>query len=274
MPFSILLLTYNEQVNLATCLDAIKWCDDIVILDSFSTDHTLEIAKRMNVRVYQRKFDNFSCQRNYAINTFSFKHEWIFHLDADEIITEELRYEIEKNIITSSFDGYLVPSKMIFMGRWLRYSAMYPTYQVRLGKINRLKFKQVGHGQKEDISPDKLGKLDSPYLHYSFNQGIHAWIEKHNRYSSDEAKIAVSYRRRDAFEWRGVFTRDAYRRRAAIKKLSYQVPFRSFFRFLYMYFFKLGFLDGKEGLLYCQLVAIYELLIEIKIYEMENKDDI
>ena len=95
MSISILILTLNEEKNLPACLEAIAWCDDIVVLDSFSTDGTVEIAKKFGVRVYQRQFDNFAGQRNFALTNFDFRHEWVFHLDADEIITDELKSEME-----------------------------------------------------------------------------------------------------------------------------------------------------------------------------------
>lgn len=272
MSFSILLITYNESANLASCLDAIKWCDDIVILDSFSTDNTINIAKRTNIRFYQRKFDNFACQRNHGINNFSYKYEWLFHLDADEIFTEELKEEIDKKITDNRYDSYLVPSRTMFMGKWMRFSGMYPTYQMRLGKIKHLKFKQDGHGQKEDMPFARIGRLNSPYRHYSFNKGMNEWLDKHNRYSSDEALQVVNSKKDKMVSWRELITKDRYKRRTALKKLSYRLPCRSLLRFIYMYYFKLGFLDGREGFLYCRLISYYEFLIEVKIHELKYKD--
>jgi Glycosyltransferases involved in cell wall biogenesis len=101
-----LILTFNEEKNLPACLKAIAWCDDIIVLDSFSTDRTVEIAKKYGVDVYQRRFDNFSSQRNYALANLKFRHEWVFHLDADEIITDELKSEIEREIENTTVDAF------------------------------------------------------------------------------------------------------------------------------------------------------------------------
>jgi glycosyltransferase involved in cell wall biosynthesis len=270
MSFSIVILTFNEEKNLKCCLESIQWCDDIVILDSYSTDDTLKIAQENNLRIYQRKFDNFASQRNFAHDEIKFKHDWVFHLDADEVFTEELKKEIDKKIQESNYDAYLVPSKIMLMGRWLRYSGMYPTYQVRLGKFEKLRFKQVGHGQKEDIPADRVGVLNSPYIHYNFSNGLYAWFERHNQYSSEEAISASQYRNTKHLELNGVFSLNPYQRRNALKQISYGFPFRPFFRFIYMYIFRLGFLDGRQGLHYCSLMALYEFMTAIKIEELKS----
>lgn len=193
MSISILILTLNEEINLPACLESVKWCDDIVVLDSFSTDKTVDIANTFGTRVFQRKFDNFACQRNYAIDNIKFKHEWLFHLDADEIFTEELKEEMRLKISSEKYDAYRVPSKMMFCGKWLKFSATYPTYQVRIGRYPLFHFKQVGHGQREDLDINRIGTLQNPYIHYSFNKGFSDWFQKHNIYSSLEAKEIVKF---------------------------------------------------------------------------------
>jgi len=271
-PVSILILTLNEEQNLPSCLEAINWCDDIVVLDSFSNDRTADIAGKSGARVFQRTFDNFAGQRNFALEQIDFRHEWILHLDADEIVTEALHREIGSVIRNSDFDAYHVPSKMMFMGQWLRYAGMYPSYQVRLTRSPDFRFKQVGHGQKADIPPEKTGTLTEPYLHYSFSGGLDDWFEKHNRYSSDEAKAAIAHRRDGRLDLTGLFSSDHSRRRLAIKMLASRLPFRPLMRFLYMYLFRLGFLDGLAGFTYCRLMAIYEFMITSKIREIRNRE--
>ena len=272
MPVSILILTLNEEQNLSACLDAIAWCDDIVIIDSFSSDHTMEIAGQTNARIFQRKFDNFAGQRNFALENIDFKHEWTFHLDADEIFTEALHGEIEQAIANPAFDAWHVPSKMMFLGKWLRYSGMYPSYQVRLTRGPDFRFKQVGHGQKADTAPEKIGTLTEPYLHYSFSKGLNDWFEKHNRYSSDEAEAAVAHRLDGRLDCGGLFSNDHSRRRLAMRALVFRLPFRPLLRFLYMYVIRLGFLDGVAGFTYCRLMATYEFMITCKIREIRNRD--
>jgi glycosyltransferase involved in cell wall biosynthesis len=272
VPVSILILTLNEERNLPACLEAVSWCDDIIVLDSFSTDRTKEIAEKADARVFQRKFDSFADQRNFALENIEFKHEWIFHLDADEIFTESLHQEMEQAIQTVDFDAYNVPSKMIFMGRWLRYSGMYPSYQVRLTRQPGFRFKMAGHGQRADIEVDRIGTLKQPYLHYSFSKGLEDWYERHNRYSTDEARAALHHRAHGQVDWAGLLAKDADQRRVAIRGLVFRLPFRPFFRFLYMYVLRRGFLDGMAGLAYCRLVTTYEFMIVSKIQEIRNRE--
>jgi len=270
VPVSILILTLNEEQNLPACLGAIAWCDDIVVMDSFSSDRTVELAERAGARVLQRKFDSFAGQRNFALEQVDFKHEWVFHLDADEIFTEALRLEIGQVIEDPDYDAYRVPSKTMFMGQWLRRSGMYPSYQERLTRCPNFRFKMVGHGQKADIALDRIGTLQEPYLHYSFSKGMSDWFEKHNRYSTHEADAALEHRQAGRMDWPGLFSSDQSRRRLAMRAVVFRMPMRPFFRFFYMYVIRLGFLDGSAGFTYCRLMATYEFMIICKMREIET----
>ncbi len=269
MSISILLLTLNEELNLPACLAAVAWSDDFVVLDSYSQDQTVAVAEGLGARVYQRGFDDFAGQRNYALDHIDFRHDWILHLDADEIVTAELHAEMLEAIDSPRFDAYRLPSKMMFFGRWLRYSGMYPSYQVRLGHRTRCRFKQVGHGQREDVPPERVGTLHEPYLHNSFSKGLTEWFDKHNRYASDEARETVKLLASNrGIDWKGLFSRDRAVRRRALKEFSYRLPFRPSLRFFYMYVLRRGFLDGHAGLTYCRLLAIYEYMILLKTREL------
>lgn len=271
MAVSILILTLNEELNLPACLAAVNWCDDIVVLDSFSTDHTAELARGLGARVFQRKFDCFASQRNYALDTIVFKHDWVLHLDADEIVTPALREELLEAVQSNAVDAYRIPSKTIFFGHWLRYAGLYPSYQVRFGRKGSWRFKQVGHGQREDIATKRIGTLKEPYLHYSFSKGLAEWFEKHNRYSTDEAREALrQLSQEDRLDWSVLLSWDTTLRRRAVKQLSIRLPFRPTLRFLYMYVFRLGFLDGAPGLTYCRLLAAYEYMIVLKMRELRT----
>ena len=269
MCISVLFLTLNELHNLPACLGAVAWSDDVVILDSFSDDGTVELAERYGARVFQREFDNFAGQRNYALDQISFKYDWVLHLDADEVVTPALQAEIVRAVDEGRFDAFRIPSKMMFFGQWLRYSGMYPAYQVRLGHRDRLRFKQVGHGQREDLPPERVGTLREPYLHYSFSKGLTDWVDKHNRYASDEASETIRARLDGhGIDWMGCVSLDRARRFRALKALSLRLPFRPTLRFFYMYVLRRGFLDGHAGFTYCRLLAIYEYLIVLKTREL------
>ena len=116
MKVSVLILTFNEELNLLNCLESVSEFNDIIILDSYSTDSTVSIAKSKGARVFQRKFDNFANQRNYALKNLTFKNDWILHLDADEIITSKLIEEIKQKIPNTKYDAFKLPSKIMFLG--------------------------------------------------------------------------------------------------------------------------------------------------------------
>ncbi len=269
MSISILLLTFNEERNLPACLKAIDWCDDIVVLDSFSTDRTVEIAKKSGAHVYQRQFDDFAGQRNFALANYEFRHEWVFHLDADEIITDALRAEMKRTIDNAKVDAFRIPSKMIMFGKWLRFSGMYPSYQVRLGRTDVLRFKQVGHGQREDMDANQVGTLKNPYLHYSFSKGFDDWFNKHNHYSTQEALDGLKILEKKGIDWGGLLSIGVpTRRRRALKDVSVRLPFRPLLRFLYLFILRCGFFDGLAGFTYCLLMSIYEYMIVLKMKEL------
>src|SRR5262245_9471518 len=134
---SVVILTHNEETNIVRCLDSVSWSDDILVVDSFSEDRTVEISKRRGARVVQRAFEDFSSQRNFAREHGNLKHEWVLHLDADEIVTPELRAELP-GAMCSDKDAYRVSLKLIFCGKFLRHAGLFPLYQLRSGRKQAL----------------------------------------------------------------------------------------------------------------------------------------
>ncbi len=267
--FSVLILTHNEEHNLADCLRTVAWCDDVVVLDSHSTDRTSALAVAHGARVVTRTFDDFASQRNFAMTTIPFKHEWIFHLDADERFNEPLRLACEAAITRDEHSAFFVPNRIIFLGKWIRHSTQYPHSQVRLVKRGEVLFAQAGHGQREAGALRGVGHLREPYDHLNFSKGIGDWVEKHNRYSAAEAQLAVELREKP-LNYRDCFERDAVVRRRALKELHSRMPGRWFVKFIYLYFIRLGLLDGYPGLVYCLLQSYYDLLISLKIREIRR----
>ena len=261
MAFSVLILTLDEEGNLPGCLESVAWCDDVVVLDSLSSDRTVEIARAAGAKVYQREFDDFAGQRNHALGNIKFKHRWVFHLDADERFTPRLRRECEKAIVRDERSGYLVPSKMMLEGRWLKRSGMYPSYQMRLMKLGEISFVQKGHGQREADAARGVGYLHEPYLHFSFSKGLREWSERHRRYARDEAEEALKESMPAVRILTGMFSFDPIRRRRALKQLSFRLPARPLMRFAYMFLFRGGICDGWPGFRYCRLMAWYEKMI-------------
>lgn len=264
--FSILILTFNEELNIAKCLDALNDCMDIVIIDSFSTDKTLDIISNYsNIRVFQRKFDNFANQRNYALDNLQFNQKWILHLDADEIVDNDFIEECNRLAESDNKSAYWVSSKLIFLNRWIRYASSYPVYQMRFMKLGEVRFIQVGHGQREGEALRGFGSMKNSYLHYNFSKGISEWIEKHNRYSLAEAIEEIN--EQPGSFW-NIFSKEIIIKRRTLKYISHKLCCRPFLRFMYLYVIKKGFLDGIPGYYYCQLMAMYERMIVLKKKEL------
>ncbi len=242
-------------------------------MDSFSTDSTVDIARARQLRVYQRRWDHFAGQRNWALDSVAFKHPWVFHLDADERFTDQLRDECTAAAKRDECSAYLVPSKMIFMGRWLKHAGMYPSYQMRFAKVGEARFEMAGHGQRESGLLRGLGKMKSSYLHYAFNKGIEDWFAKHNRYSTAEAAESLKSISDGRLDIGGLFSfADPVRRRRAMKELSFRLPMRPTLRFLYMYALRGGFLDGSPGYHYCRMISYYEYMIVLKMKEQRRRE--
>jgi glycosyltransferase involved in cell wall biosynthesis len=265
---SVVILSHNESVNIARCLESVAWSDDVLVVDSGSTDGTQDLAKKAGARVIHRPFDSFAGQRNFALDEGGLKHAWVLHLDCDETVTPELRVEMENVARTNAGKpGYRVASRLMLMGTWLKHSGMYPGYQVRFGTRKDLRFKMVGHGQRETLAPESLGTLEGDLIHYNFSKGISDWLAKHARYARDEALEAmngqVTYRWRDAIR-----AGDAVERRRVLKGLSQTLPMRPLLRFVYVYFFRMGFLDGRAGWRYARLLSTYQWAIDMNMAEL------
>lgn len=272
MGISVLIMTIDEEVNLPACLDSVAWSDDIVVLDSFSTDRTLEIARAAGARVYQHEYVNELSQRRYGLKQIEFKHPWVYIPDADEITPPELRDEM----LRIAGDPHRAEGvfrcrfKVFFMGRWLRYSSLYPTWVVRLVRPDRIEFEREINCHWIVDGPE--GRLQNHFVHYSFNKGMNWWFEKHNRYSLHEARESLNSLQSERVDWWGIAgTADLVRRRRALKALSFRLPGRPFLRFLYMYLLRRGFLDGWPGYVYCRLLASYEFMIVVKMAEIRRR---
>jgi len=253
--YSVLILTLNEERSLPRCLASVRSCDDIVVLDSGSTDRTIALAQAAGARTFTRRFDDFAGQRNFAQRELPFHHPWVFHLDADEQMTPELDAECRANAARTDVEGCLAAPRMFFLGRWIPHCTDFPAWQARFVRAPAFTFIQVGHGQRE--APHmRLDRLRANYLHDLSAGGEVEWLEKHRRYARAEAREHLSGT--STFGWTDLVSGERLRRRRALKHLSYSLPFRPTLRFLYQYFLRRGFLDGRAGLRYCQLLARYE----------------
>lgn len=266
---SVVILTFNEAANLPRSLASVAWSDDVVVLDSGSTDDTVAIAERLGARVLQRPFDSFAGQRNHAMEHAGFKHPWVLHLDADEVVPPALRDELQAiaGAERAPFPVYRVPSKIIFMGRWLKHAGMYPAYQVRFGRADALRFVDHGHGQREVQPPEQVGTLRNPLDHYNFSKGVNDWFARHLRYAEREARLQLEERGQPLHLAR-LCSRDATQRRRALKRLAGRLPLRPWLRFFYAAILRGGFLDGAAGLRYTRMLAIYQHFIDLNFHAL------
>jgi len=265
---SVVILTKNEAANLPRCLDSVSFSDDVLVLDSGSTDETCAIAQARGARVMTRPFDSFGRQRNYAMESGQLRHDWVLHLDADEVVTPELQAELRRIATTATtLPVFRIPSRMILMGRWLRHAGMYPAYQVRFGRRDALRFIDHGHGQREALPPEQVGTIDAPFDHYNFSKGVDDWYARHRRYASAEAEQALA-ERREPLRPAQLLSANGTERRRALKRLGNRLPFRPQLRFAYTYLLRGGFLDGIAGLRYASMLATYQGYIDARMREL------
>lgn len=268
---SILILTLNEEKNIARCLESVSWADDIVVLDSHSTDRTVEIARQYGARVFYRPFDNWSAHQNWANENIDFKHKWVYYSDADEVVSPELARELRE--IASRPEGghvaYRVRYKNFFLGKWIRFAGGYPIWVLRFFQPDRVRWERLVN--PAPVVDGTVGFLDNHFLHFSFNKGFDAWFDKHNKYSMGEAMETIRSLKEDHFRFSSLLVRDPPARRRALKELSFRLPLRPVARFIHLYLLRLGFIDGKAGFHYCVLIAIYEYMVVLKVEEQQRR---
>lgn len=265
-PVSVVILTLNEEINIRGAIESCAWCDDVNVLDSGSTDRTAEIAREAGANVFVNPFKSFGAQRNWAIDNIPLKHNWVFHLDADERFTPELVEEMAGLVAAEPQEaGFFVANQMILDGTWIRRASGYPAYQMRLFHKGRMRFGDHGHGQREETG-GAIGTLRQPYVHYNFSKGLDEWRARHDRYSTLEAKEILAARASGAgVSWSGLLSSDGIVRRRALKGLAARIPMRAQVRWLHTVFLKGALLDGRAGLKYAGLLYWYEREIARKV---------
>jgi glycosyltransferase involved in cell wall biosynthesis len=271
---SIFILTHNEELDIAACIESAQVSDDVIVVDSFSCDRTIEIAQQYPVRIVQHAFESHGKQRTWMLRNVPTKYEWVYLLEADERMTPALFAECVQASLSGEHIGYYVAERVMFMGQWIRHSTQYPRYQMRLFDKAKVWFDDYGHTERE-VCTGTTGFVQETYPHYTSGKGFSRWIDKHNRYSTDEAKETVHQLATGSVNFGTLlFGRTEVERRRALKDLSLRMPFRPLIRFLYMYFGLGGILDGKAGFTWCVLQAFYEYLILLKVWELQNEQPI
>jgi len=265
---SAIILTFNSESTLAETLEkASQISDDIHIVDSFSTDCTLEIAKRFSVNIIQHEFKNYSDQRNWAIDNLPIKHPWELHLDSDEKMSDELVYEIKSlQLSTSDVDGYFIPRFVRFMGRIIRHGGMSPTWHMRLFRHGKGRCESRKYDQHFYVN-GKTKQLRHAMIDDN-RMSLEEWIARHNRWAS--AEVEEINKKSNPMVISGKLGGNPIERKRFFKEGYYSLPLfiRPFLLFIYRYFFRLGLLDGKEGLVFFVLQTFwFRFLVDAKIFE-------
>jgi glycosyltransferase involved in cell wall biosynthesis len=279
VPVSVLVPIKNEAENLPRCLGSVSWADEIFVVDSQSTDGSAEIAQRHGAKVVQFEFNGtWPKKKNWALEHLPFKNNWVFILDADEVLPAEAETEFAHAIANAGeIVGYFINRRFFFLGRWLRHS-YYPNWNLRLfrrslGRYERLTGADTKSGDNEVhehvVVQGPTARLKCEIDHYAF-PSIEVFIEKHNRYSNWEARVAADELLPGSS---GRLGHSSVERRRRLKMISQRLAFRPLLRFLYIYIWQKGFLDGRDGYYFARLHAVYEFLSVAKTYEVRRRSD-
>lgn len=243
---SVVILCLNEEAMIEDCLASVKFADEILVVDSFSSDRTLEIARRYTDRIVQRRFEGYAAQKNWGYSQA--EHEWVLNLDADERVTPELATEIQEILRHPQHDGYWIHRRNYFLGKEIRYGSWSGDHVLRLFRRDRARYPDI-QIHSELVLDGKAGSCRQSMLHYSY-RSVDDFVRRVQEYSSGGAVDARKRGRRVSAS--AIWTHSAW-------------------HFLKSYFIRRGFLDGPEGLIIAMGGAYYTFLKYAKLYEQRGK---
>jgi len=278
-PISALVPMLNEEANITACLESLQFCDEIWVVDSRSKDRSPALAEALGAKVVQFDYVRGGPKKkNWALANLPFAHPWVLILDCDERVPPELRDEILAAVAGPGANaGFYLNRRVYFLGRWLKH-CWYPSWNMRLFLHQRGRYERLESGRLEtgDNEVHEHVLLDGPaaylkhdLLHYDY-RSLHHFIERHNRYSTWEAEHRLLQRDGRAEGLTPSLRGGPLERRRWLKNLFLRVPGKPLWRFLYTYFWRLGFLDGYPGFLISAYMAVYEFEIGMKMYELRR----
>lgn len=262
----------DEELHIERCVRSALPLGRVVVVDSGSLDRTMEVARAAGAEVIEHAWEGYAAQKNWALDNVGVDTPWVLLLDADEHLTEAGRKEIRDSVARSAGEGFLQPRAYVFLGRQLRHAWWYPDYQLRLFRHGAGRFEErLVH--EHVLLDGRILPLKEPLLHENL-KGIDAFVQRHLRYAGLEA---IEMRREmDGVAADGVrgrfFGTPLERRRALKTRVWYRLSCRPAVRFAWLYFVRRGFLDGRHGRVFCQLMAAQEALIDAKLLELEHED--
>ena len=268
---SVLVPTLDEELNLTECLRSVEWADEVFVVDSFSRDRTVELARSSGATVVQHAFESYSRQKNWALDTLPFRNDWVLILDADERATSGLRCEIEATLRNTDYAGFYVNRRFIFLGAWIRHAGWYPSWSLRLfrHRLGRYDDREV---HEHVVLNGAAGYLRNDLLHLD-RRGLEAFVARHNRYSTLEAAARFKTERDAPDRARlplSLLASPVQRKRFLRERIWPRVPAKPLALFVYMYLVRRGFLDGRAGLALCVFHAFQEFMVGLKLAELRR----
>ncbi|TAF03828.1 MAG: glycosyltransferase family 2 protein [Nostocales cyanobacterium] len=282
IPVSVLIPAKNEEANLPACLSSLQVADEIFVVDSHSSDRSIEIAENYGAKVVQFNFNgSWPKKKNWSLENLPFRNEWVLIVDCDERITPESWQEMAELIQKDECNGYYINRRVFFLGKWIRHGGKYPDWNLRLFKHKKGRYENLstedipntGDNEVHEhvILQGKVGYLKHDMLHEDFRDLYH-WLERHNRYSNWEARVYFNLLTgKDNGNTIGAnLFGDAVQRKRFLKTVWVRLPFKPLLRFILFYIIQRGFLDGKAGYIYGRLLSQYEYQIGVKLYELRT----
>jgi glycosyltransferase involved in cell wall biosynthesis len=281
VPLSVLVPVKNEAANLRDCLASVSFAQEIVVVDSASTDGTQAIAEARGARIIEFVWDGkLPRKKNWALENLPWQNEWLLIIDADERITRELKREIIEAIRRTDVDGFYLNRRFWFLGGWINHCGYFPSWNLRLFRHRRGRYEQIEIDNNTPSGDNEVHEhvllngraeyLAAPMDHYAFPD-VATFIEKHNRYSTWEAAAFTNIHTQTGERTlRATPFGTAIERKRWLKRVAASAPFRPGLRFLYHYLWKQGFRDGYRGWVLCRLLAWYERMIVLKEREMKQ----
>ena len=273
-PVSVIVTVVNEAIHIERCIESLRWADEVFVVDGGSTDDTVRLAQAKGAAVLSNPWFGYAAQKNWALRNLPLANDWVLFLDADEVVTPELGREIARVVERSGngCDAYFVNRRMIFLGKWLRHVWWYPDRTVRLVRRSSGDGFEDRSVHERWVCRGPVGGLGVDLIHENIKP-LHEYVERLNRYATLEGLEVLRWRwAAKSGDIKPSFSGNWVERRRALKlRVWYRLPFRPFLRLLWMWVFRLGFLDGSEGWIFTKLHLCYELLIDIKLREFGRR---
>lgn len=273
---TVIVPVKNERANIERCLSNLQWADEVFVVDSGSTDGTVDLAEKLGAKVVQFQFNGvYPKKKNWALENLPLKHEWVLLVDADEVFPPELQAQIAEKVRNPDADCYYVHFTFMFLGKPIRYCGYASLWVARLFRHRQGRFEKMPTTPGSRTGDVELhehlvvngttARLSGSVLHYAY-PSIDGWVEKHNRYSNWEAELYEQFVS-NAFKEGEAHISRSKRFKRRIKSVYLRLPGRPLLRFVYHYVIRFGFLDGKPGFILCVLLGFYDFLSWAKVYE-------